>query len=140
MAEAKPKKKRQIKKSETIRQQAVKAGEAKPKPRRIRRTVKKAGTPVKAAGRGVTKVARPFSFLLWPFRTRPARFIGRILSKVLLFRYFASSWQELRLVVWPDRRTTLKLTLAVFIFAISFSLIVAVADYGLDKLFKQLLV
>ena len=139
MAEAK-KKRRVVKKSETVREKREKANELKPKQRRVRHTVGKAGKPVKAVGRGVAKAARPLNPLLKPFRTRPARFVGRILAKVLFINYIRASWQELRLVEWPNRRETTKLTLAVFVFAISFALLIAVLDFGLDKVFKQLLV
>ena len=139
MAEAK-KKRRVVKKSETVRDRAAKAQVQAPKKRRIhRKAANAASKPVRAAGRGIGKVAKPFSFLLWPFKTRPARSVGRVLASVLLFRYFRESWKELRKVTWPTRRETYKLTLAVFVFAVSFGLLIAVVDYGLDKVFKQLL-
>lgn len=91
------------------------------------------------AGRFIKKIVRPFRFILKPFKTRPARFIGRLLSKILLFNYFRTSWHELRQVTWPGRKETLQLTFAVFIFAISFGLLIAVVDYGLSKLFQEVL-
>jgi len=90
-------------------------------------------------GRFIKKVVRPFRFILKPFKTRPARFIGRLFSKILLFNYFRTSWHELRQVTWPGRKETLQLTFAVFIFAISFGLMIAVVDYGLSKLFQEVL-
>lgn len=98
------------------------------------------GSFFRTLGRFLAKVFRPFRFLLRPFKTRPARFIGRILSKLLLINYFRSSWQELRQVTWPGRRETIQLTFAVFIFAITFGLLISVVDYGLDKLFKEVLI
>jgi preprotein translocase SecE subunit len=133
-------KRRVVKKSETVREKREKASDAPVKRRRVRHAVGKANTPVKAVGRGVAKAARPLNPLLAPFRLRPVRFIGRILYKILLIGYFVNSWRELRQVSWPNRRETTKLTIAVFVFAITFSLLVAVLDYGLDKVFKQLLV
>lgn len=92
-----------------------------------------------AIGRFLKRIFRPFRFVLRPFKTRPARFMGRILSKILLFNYFRTSWHELRHVTWPGRKETLQLTFAVFIFAISFGLMIAVVDYGLSKLFQEVL-
>jgi preprotein translocase SecE subunit len=138
VAEAK-KKRRVVKKSETVRERASKAAEAKPKQQHVRRTVHQANRPIKAAGRAIAKAARPFAFLLKPFKTRPARFVGRILAKILLLGYISKSWGELRQVEWPKRRDILKLTGAVFVFAIAFGLLVAVLDYGLDKVFKALI-
>lgn len=134
------KKRRVIKKPETVREKRAKAVDAKPKQRRVRQAASQANRPIKAAGRGVAKTVKPLSPLLKPFRTRPVRFVGRILSKILFLGYIRNSWKELRLVEWPNRRETTKLTLAVFVFAISFALLIAVLDFGLDKVFKQLLV
>lgn len=85
------------------------------------------------------RILKPFRFMLKPFKTRPARFIGRILSKILLLNYFKTSWHELRHVSWPGRKETTQLTFAVFVFAISFGVMIAVVDYGLSRLFQQLL-
>jgi preprotein translocase SecE subunit len=137
-SKASSKKKRQLKKPETVRQRAEKAGVER-KPRRIKQAGTTAAKPVKAVGRGIAKLLRPFRFLLRPFRTRPARFIGRILKKILLLNYFRESWREVKLVEWPNRKQTAKLTFAVFMFAIFFSVLIGVVDYGLDKLFKQLI-
>jgi len=134
------KKRRVVKKpTESVREKATKAQD-KPVKRRLHRTAATAASkPVRAAGRGVKKAAKPFAFAVKPFRTRPARFIGRVMTSILFLRYFRESWKELRNVTWPNRRETLKLTLAVFVFAIGFGLIISVVDFGLDKLFKELL-
>lgn len=139
-SKAKSGKRRVVKKSETVREKREKAAEVKPKQHRVRQTAGKANRPVKAAGRGIAKAVRPLNPLLKPFRTRPARFVGRFLAKVLFINYVTASWKELRQVTWPNRRETTKLTLAVFVFAISFALLIAILDFGLDKVFKQLLV
>jgi len=140
VAAEKQKKRRVIKKSKTVREKREKAADAKPKQRRVRQAADKANRPIKATGRGVAKAARPFGFALKPFRTRPGRLVGKVLYKVLFIGYFVNSWRELRQVEWPNRRETLKLTLAVFVFAISFALMIAILDFGLDKVFKQLLI
>lgn len=71
----------------------------------------------------------------WFFRTKPMGFLGRILG----FSYVRSSWKELRLVTWPSRREGMRLTTAVIIFSVIFGGLIAIVDYGLDKLFRQLL-
>jgi preprotein translocase SecE subunit len=71
----------------------------------------------------------------WFFRLRAVRFIGRILG----LGYFRRSWQELKHVTWPTRREGRRLTTAVIIFSIVFGALIAVVDYGLDKLFRQVL-
>lgn len=71
--------------------------------------------------------------LRWFFRLRAVRFIGRILG----FSFFRGSWQELTKVTWPTRREGRRLTTAVIIFSVVFGTLIALVDYGLDKLFKQ---
>ena len=66
---------------------------------------------------------------------KPFKFVG----KILVPPYIRSSWRELRQVTWPDRKQTRVLTSAVIMFSIVFGLIVAGFDYGLDKLFKQVI-
>lgn len=81
----------------------------------------------------------------------PFRFIGRLLrplGKFKLFRaigyvlappYIRNAWKELRLVTWPNARQTRRLTFAVIVFSLIFGGIVAIVDYGLDKLFRALI-
>ena len=73
--------------------------------------------------------------LRWFFLLRAIRFLGRILG----FSYLRSSWQELKEVTWPSWRESRRLTTAVIIFSLVFGVLIALVDYGLDKLFKQLL-
>lgn len=139
MAESQPKKRRVVKKPETVREIRAKAADSKPKQRRVKQAANSVHRPLRAIGKVIARVLRPFSFLLWPFRTRPIRFVGRILYKIFGIGYFINSWKELRKVEWPSRGDTAKLTLAVFVFAFVVSGFVALLDYGLDKIFKVLL-
>ena len=136
----KPAKKRQLKKVETVRQRAQRAGTTSAKTSRAKSATSKIGRPFKAIGRVLAKVFRPFAFVLKPFKTRPARFIGRVLASVLLLKFIRSSWKEVRQVEWPDMRTTLRLTVAVYVFAILFGTLIAVTDYGLDKIFRKVFI
>lgn len=136
-----PKKKRRLRApSETVRERAVRVQET-------------AGKPVKKG-----KVRRFFSFLKWPFKglawlahKPPLKQIGhalrwffslrfmRFLGKVLGISFIANSWKELRLVTWPTMKQSRQLTVAVIIFSVIFGALIAVVDYGLDKLFKQVI-
>jgi preprotein translocase subunit SecE len=78
---------------------------------------------------------RFFGLKMW----KPFRVVGRVLSRFLIPPYFKNSWRELQMVTWPDRRTTLRLTYAVIIFSIIFGVLVAIVDFGLDKLFKKVI-
>lgn len=128
-----------VKQSETVRERSTKGQNIKTPKRRIRGTARAAAKPFAIVWSTVKKIARPFRFLLWPFKTRPVRFVGRIIGKILFLGYFRDSWRELKNVTWPNRKETRQLTMAVFSFAIVFGLMVTVIDYGLDKVFKNLL-
>jgi preprotein translocase SecE subunit len=133
-AEKSEPKKRRIKKAETVRQKADTATKAKaaPKPRRVKKTLNTAGKPVGAAYRyGKKEYYLPL----------PDNKLGRFLNKRrhIIPKYFRESFKELKLVSWPDRKQTTQLTIAVFVFAITFGILVAVTDYGLDRIFKKIL-
>lgn len=123
--------KRQLRKPQTVRERAEKSTTEK-RPRRLKRVGYAVAGPFKA----VARVGRKEYYLPLPDNK-----VGRFLNKRRKFipNYFRQSWQELRQVVWPDTKTTAKLTFAVFLFAIFFGVIVTVVDYGLDKLFKNLI-
>jgi preprotein translocase SecE subunit len=104
-------------KAETMREKVEKSSSAEPKPRRVREATNKVGAPFKAAGKPVAKIGR---YVVPP--------------------YFRNSWKELREVTWPKRKESWQLTFAVIMFAIVFGAVVAAVDYGLDKIFKQVLI
>jgi preprotein translocase SecE subunit len=68
-------------------------------------------------------------------KLKPVHIVGLILVPP----YFRNSWRELRQVTWPSRKETRQLTSAVLIFAIIFGVLIAITDYGLDKLFKKVI-
>jgi preprotein translocase SecE subunit len=97
------------------------------------------------------RVARAFRPLGWPFRKvaglkiwqskfwRPFRFVGKWIGLILVPPYVRNSFRELKKVTWPNWRETWRLTFAVLIFSIVFGAVIAGIDYGLDKLFKEVL-
>jgi preprotein translocase SecE subunit len=117
--------KRRLRKSETVREKAEKTVAAEEKPRRVRKSARVAGAPFRAAGRAGNRLGKIKVF--------------HIVSLVLVPRYFRNSWKELRQVTWPTWRESRRLAGAVILFAIVFGILVAVVDFGLDKLFKQVL-
>jgi preprotein translocase SecE subunit len=130
VAEAK-KKARIVKKSETMRERTVKQ-QGEQKPRRIRRVSNQAKRPLKAA----SKFGRREYYLPLPDN----RF-GRFLNKKyhIIPGFLRNAWAEVRQVVWPSRRETLKLTLAVIIFALVFGTAIWLVDYGIEKLFRTII-
>jgi preprotein translocase SecE subunit len=121
--------KRLVKNPETFREKALKATEASDKPKRslkLKQNSGKVTQPVLGpVGRLLNKIFNRQPFIL--------------ISRILLPRYFRDSWRELRLVSWPSRKQSRDLTYAVLAFAIVFGGVVALVDYGLDKVFKGIL-
>ncbi|HEX5744029.1 MAG TPA: preprotein translocase subunit SecE [Candidatus Saccharimonadales bacterium] len=131
MADEGPKpKKRQVKDPETFRERALKASEAED----AARTKSKRRRPRtrKAAGSLAGAVAPPLKRI---GRTKPARSIG----KVVFPAYFRNSLRELKMVTWPNWKKSRQLTFAVLVFAIIFAALISVVDYGLNKVFKSIL-
>lgn len=139
MAKQAPKK-RQLKKVETVRQRSERVGSTPAGTRKGSKVWKVVSKPLRITGRFIAKVLSPFAFVLIPFKTKPMRFIGQMLASVLLFRFFRDAWKELRQVQWPSARETVRLSMAVFMFSIVFGVIIAITDYGLDKVFRKVFI
>jgi preprotein translocase SecE subunit len=134
------KKKRRLRApAETVRERAEKAQaeiiEAKPTKKH------RAGRIASSPFRGIGWLGHQAPFkqighgLRWFFTLAPFRFLAKILG----FRYVRDSWRELKLVTWPTRKQSRQLTVAVIIFSVIFGGLIAIVDYGLDKLFKEVI-
>ena len=71
----------------------------------------------------------------WFFRLKGIRLIGRVLG----FGYIRESFRELKQVTWPTFHESMRLTGAVMIFSVIFGILIAIVDFGLDKLFREVL-
>lgn len=108
--------------------------------------------PIKMLGRGVRFIVRSIGHgLAWLSHKPPLKQIGhglrwfsrlkvvRKIGRILGFRYLRDSWRELRLVTWPTFPDSARLTGAVIIFSVVFGVLIAIVDYALDKIFRQIL-
>ena len=141
MADTAKPKRRMVKKAESVREKAEKSASAKAKPEKktgvLRLTLGYIAAPFRWLGRQFAKLGR----FLNKFKvTRGVVRVLKFLGKILWPAYFRNSWKELRQVTWPTRRETWALTLAVIIFSVIFGSIIAVVDFGLDKLFRQVII
>lgn len=118
-------KKRRVRNPETFRERAIKASEAAGKPESPSRARQVRG---RLASGGAKPLKKAAGF-------RPVRLAG----KVIIPAYLRNSWRELRLVTWPTWKQSRQLTLAVIIFAVIFGSTIAAVDYGLDKIFRNIL-
>jgi preprotein translocase SecE subunit len=128
--------KRQLKNPETFKERSLKAVESNQKPRTHKKIFSLGRTIIKPV---TSPVAKFFKQLV---TIQPFKAIFTILSwlgLVLLPKYIRTSWVELKQVTWPSLAKSRQLTSAVLIFALIFGASVAVVDYGLDKLFKHIL-
>ena len=119
------------KKVQTVRERTQQSSNAKP--RRLRRT---AGKLTGRFGRVRSMGQKEYHMPLPEGKT------GKILGKRVRIvpKFVREAWAEIRLVTWPNRQETLRLTIAVFIFAVVFAVIVGLLDYGLDKLFREVVI
>lgn len=116
------------KKTQTVRERAE-SGPKTPK-KRVRKTVSKAASPVKS----IKKLHQKEVHLPLPDNKA-----GKVLKKRVRFvpKFVVESFREVRLVTWPNRKETIKLTFAVFFFAIFLASFVGILDYGLSKAFQE---
>ncbi len=121
MADQPAKKKRQIKNPETFRERAAKAVEASGQPKRA------------------SQVKQASSHVTGPVRRITSRIFNSAPFRILIPKYFRESWQELKLVTWPNWSEGRRLTVAVLIFAIVFGAVIAGVDWVLDRIFQHLL-
>lgn len=130
----KSKHRRLIKNSETFREKAKKASADKDKPSSSKSNV--VVTPIKKALSPLSKAI--FSL----FNQPPLKYLKRplrLIAKILVPSYFRSSWRELKQVTWPGWKQGRRLTFAVIAFAVIFGAVIAGVDWGLDKIFRNLL-
>lgn len=113
------------------------SGKTSKKPvRTLRQTTEdQAGSKKRSLKAPVRRLGKPLKKVGTAARQGKTGKVGRF----IIPKYFRNSWQELRQVSWPDRRQTVRLTFAVMAFATVFGIAIAIVDYGLDKLFRELL-
>ena len=137
MADKQPeKRKRLVKNAETFRERAIKAAEASEQPKRTHRVRSAFGRVLRPIFSPIGRVLRAF-FGLKIFR--PIAKVLKFIGKIIVPPYVRNSWRELKYVTWPTWKQSRQLTFAVLVFAVVFGAVIAVVDYGLDKVFRQLL-
>lgn len=119
------------KRQQTVRERTQR-GERGAK-RRIRNTAGKLSSPITRLRQvGKSEYHMPL----------PDNKAGKILQKRVRLtpKFLREAWKEIRLVTWPSAKETTRLTFAVFIFAVVFAAIVGTLDFGLDKLFREVII
>lgn len=127
------KKKRTVKKTESVRERSAKKAEQSTKSSKGRKVVSAAKKPIKGVRNAGRKEFHPIKL--------PDNKIGNFLGKRVRFvpAYFRNAWAEIKLVEWPNAKETTKLTFAVLIFALAIGGLVYVIDLGLSRVFNEIL-
>jgi preprotein translocase SecE subunit len=126
------KSKRVVKNPDTFRDRALKAAESSAKPSRAKTVRTSIAKPFKPGAESFSKTP------VWRVIKRILKILKRILT-FLIPPYIRHSSEELKLVTWPSWKQSRQLTYAVLVFAVVFGTTIALVDFGLDKLFKNIL-
>ena len=120
-------------KVESVRERADKHLAKSSKQPRTKKATTAAARPAKGLKTLLTKEFHPVKL--------PNNKTGQFLTKrrSAAPSYFANSLRELKLVSWPTRRQALSLSLSVIIFSVSIAVFVQLLDFGLGKLFKEVI-
>jgi len=120
-------------KVETVRERADKKLAKSERPSRHSKVSKVAGGSISSVRSFLTKEYHPVKL--------PDSKVSRVLTKrrVVTPSYFKNSVSEVRKVEWPSRRQALSLSLAVIVFSVVIAIFVQILDYGLGKLFNEVI-
>jgi preprotein translocase SecE subunit len=119
--------KRKLRPAQTLREKSESVKLVKPKKRSLLRNVSAAiKRPFQKLGKYLSK------FAFFRITAKVLRFCG----KIIVPPYIRNSWKEIKLVTWPSRHQTYRLTVAVIGFAVIIGALVASMDYGFSRLFK----
>jgi preprotein translocase subunit SecE len=117
--------------SSSMRESAAQSRARAEKPKRVRKAASAAKKPVSSLGAILTKEYH----LIEP--KDQTKFFTK--SRSITPRFLSSAWSEMRQVTWPKRKETWRLVFAVFVFAITLGVLIAVLDYGLEKLLREVI-
>lgn len=122
---------KKIRKSSSMRESAAKSRAKTGKPKRIRKAASAAKKPFTSVGGALSK----------EYHLIKPKHEDKFLTKSRKFTpgYFRSAWGEMKQVTWPGRRETWRLVFAVFVFAIVLGTLIAVLDYALERLLREVI-
>lgn len=104
---------------------SIKSGKKSDKVSNLKNTDKKALRAEKRATKKAARAGKKPFILFRPF--------------VLIGRYFANSWREIRQVRWPNRKATWKMVIAVLIYTVFFVILLVLLDALFSLLFNKIL-
>lgn len=129
------KKKPRIRKSpETVRERAEKQTAKQATPTKTSKLKGKIHRPLSVLRKAGSKEYHPIPV--------PDNKTGRILKKRVRIvpKFVREAWAELKLVTWPTKKEAARLTSAVIIFALFFSVFIQLLDFAFNKLVKEIFI
>ena len=122
-----------------IRRIKAKEAEVVKSPPKAKKPAKKAPKAEKKAkiSKNTDKKTRKINIKTPKWLKTIGRFFGKIFGP--LGKYFKGAWQELRATIWPNRKATWGLTVAVIAFSIVFAILVLSFDNLFQWLIQQIL-
>lgn len=120
-----------IRKSSSMRDSSAKSRAKAEKPKKMRKAAGVAKKPFSS----VKKALSQEYHLVKP--KNDDKFLTK--SRKITPGYFRSSWAEMKHVTWPGTMVTWRLVFAVFVFALVLGTAIAVVDYGLEKLLREVI-
>jgi preprotein translocase SecE subunit len=115
-------------KKSSMRESAAKSRASAEKPKKVRKAASAATKPVGKAGKALNTEFHIIG-------KKDSNFFTR--SRRITPKYFREAWKELKNVTWPGRMETWRLVFAVFVFSLTLGLFIAVLDYGLERLLRE---
>lgn len=103
------------------------------------KSAKNTGAEKTAPAKKVTKVKPAISVRQHEEKAKAEKRATSKSPLTAIGRYFKGAWQELKLVRWPDRASTWKMTGALLVFTLFFVVLIVLLDFGFAKLFKVML-
>jgi preprotein translocase subunit SecE len=124
---------RKRKSAESVRERADKQVAKKDAPTKTSKLKGKIHKPLSVLRRVSAKEYHPVPV--------PDNKAGKVLKKRVRIvpKFVRESWAELKLITWPTKKEAARLTLAVIIFAVAFSIFVQLLDFIFNKLIKEIL-
>lgn len=129
------KKKPRIRKSpETVRERADKQSAKNSAPTKTSKLKGKIYRPLSTLRRVGAKEYHPIPV--------PDNKAGRILKKRVRIvpKFIREAWAELKLVTWSTKKEAARLTGAVIVFALFFSIFIQLLDFAFNKLVKEIFI
>ena len=117
--------------SSSMRDSSAKSRAKAEKPKKIRKAAGAAKKPLSTVKRALNQEYH----LIKP--KKDDKFLTK--SRKITPGYFRSAWNEMKFVKWPGAKETWRLVMAVFVFALVLGTTIAVLDYGLEKLLREVI-